>query len=464
MPNLLSTVGVIDMLNWKRFFSLAVSICLMLSCMPVPAYSVQDNWTYRQTGNTGAVITCTGGIDSAVVEAPALASAVVSGDTVTVTGTDGAVGVASVWVTSAGETRLFEVPLGYTTFAFEDNCLIVYPGTDTNYEITGVNADDEAFAVGDETYPLVTGADSRGNPVYYNTEDYSLYVSIAKKGGTYVFTGTGEDMAIAVKKEATKPATLLLCNLDLTSSFTAPITVKKNSSSTVTITALAGMESTLTDVEFNNADLYGDPTDDGGDGTNVEYAESAVIKGKDYANVTMNGNGTLNLNCATKNAVKIGEYGNLTLEDLTLNVTTARNGLSSDNTLTIHSGTYNITSAADGIRTDPDVVGADIGCAGNIIIEDGMFLITSGSDCIQAAQDLTVSGGVFYLKAGAGWDDTAFDKDTMSCKGLKASGNLDETDETAVATNMLTITGGCFNINSADDSIHSDCDITITGG
>ena len=448
----------------RKILAVLVAVCLLLTAAPVSVLAADGGWTYIQNGNTGAVIECGSQVTEANVDDEAIATAVVSGSTVTVTGVSGAVGIATVTITAGSETRQYEVPVGYTTFLFNGNTLTVYEGSDTKYEITGINAAEDEYEEGSTSYPLLTGTDDEGNSVYYNSDNYSLLVSITKKGGTYVFAGQGDDMAIAVKKEATAPATLLLCGLDLTSSFTAPITIKKNSTTTATITALAGHVNTLTDADFNNADYYGDPDDDGGDGTNVEYAESAVIKGKAYCDLTLNGTGTLNLVCNTKNAVKVGEYGDLTIEDLTLNVSSTRNGISSDNTMTIRSGDLNVVTAADGIRSDPDAVGADIGCTGNITIEGGNITIRAGSDGVQAAQDLYISGGVFDIQAGAGWNDAAFDKDTMSCKGLKASYNTDEEDDTSEATNTIAITGGTFYLNTADDAIHSDAYITITGG
>lgn len=123
----------------------------------------------------------------------------------------------------------------------------------------------------------------------------------------------------------------------------------------VTVNALEGFENTLSDSELNNADLYGD-TSDGGDGTNAAYAESAVIKGKASANITLTGKGVLNLNCAAKNAIKLGTSGVLTVESLTLNIVSANHGISCDNIININSGSINITASGDGIRTDPDAV------------------------------------------------------------------------------------------------------------
>ncbi|MGN1478127.1 MAG: carbohydrate-binding domain-containing protein, partial [Acutalibacteraceae bacterium] len=111
---------------------------------------------------------------------------------------------------------------------------------------------------------------------------------------------------------------------------------------------------------------------------------------------------------------------------------------------------------------------------GTITISGGTFNLTAGSDAIQAAQDVTITGGEFNIKTGSGYNDSSFDSDTMSCKGIKAScnadttttdsGTTDTTTDTSDATNTIEISGGTFTLNTADDAIHSDAYIVITGG
>lgn len=404
--------------------------------------SAESGYSYAVVGNTGAVITMDSAVTSAASSDTGVAAVSYDGKVVTVTGVSGAVGVATVTVKAGGATYAIDVPIGYTTFVFQGDSVRVYKGSG-GFDVTGVTASGTEYAV--------TGTENDdGSTSYSNTADYSVCVELKEAGGTYVFAGLSSDMAISVKKQATGPAVMLLAGLDLASSFTSPVTIKKKSTSTVTITALRGHTNTLTDAACNNAD----------DNADNELAESAVIKAKSNARLTLNGAGTLNVVCSTKNAVKVGAGGSLTVEELTLNVTSAKNGLSSDNLLTINSGTITVTAAADGIRTDPDE--GDTASTGDIVINGGAITIRAGSDGIQAVHDLTINGGAFDIRTLGGCGDKTFDADTMSGKGLKAS----TTDEYAVenATNTITITGGTFTLDCADDAIHSDGYIVITGG
>ncbi|MBE6687597.1 MAG: carbohydrate-binding domain-containing protein, partial [Ruminococcaceae bacterium] len=446
-----------------RILALLLTLCMLLSFVYIPSSADEAAAIVcRLTGNTGAKIYAPSGA-TATTESD-LVTLSQSGNIITVTAVEGAEGIAEVDVSYGGSVKSFEIPVGYTTFVFDGDKLTVIEGADTKYEIAGINAANEEYLEGDATYPLPVSYDSDGNAVYENTDAYSINVAIKKKGGNYVFYGQSDDMSICVKKEATAAAYLHLAGLDLTSSFTSPVTVKKNSTSQVFITALGGFYNTLSDSEFNNADIYGD-TADGGDGSNAEYAESSVIKGKDYANITINGEGTIDLNCATKNAIKVNDYGALTIEDVTLNVNSVKHGISSDNTLTVNSGNISVSAAEDGIRCDPDSVDSTLGLASVMTVNGGYISIKAGNDGMQSAQDIVITGGVFNITAGEGYNDPSFNKDTMSCKGIKTSYNGDDTTvDTATLTMHLNISGGIFILNTADDALHSDAYITITGG
>ena len=445
----------------KRMLSIVLSVLIIAGIIPqsilANAAETTPNYSYTLTGNKGAVISFSDiKVTSAVLDNNELAQVSFTDNAVTVTGKSL---VAGTVLLTVNESLDFEIPIGHTAFIMSENTVTVYKGNGANYEVYGQTASSA------DTQIIEPVQNDDGSCTYTGTNDYKLNVNITKAGGTYVFSGNGDDMSITVNKGLSAQADILLAGLTLSSSYTSPITVKKESTAAVNIKALQGTVNTLSDSEFNNADVYGD-TADGGDGTNAEYAESAVIKAKASSDLTLCGKGTLNINCAAKNAVKVGEYGTLTIRNITLNSVSAKNGISCDNIMNITSGNITVNAqGGDAVRSDPDAVNADEGCSAIINISGGTLNLTASSDAIQSAQNVEISGGMFNIQTGAGYNDKSFDKDTMSCKGIKASANTSDTDtDTSESTNTISITGGTFNMNTADDAVHSDGCVVIEGG
>jgi len=450
----------------RRMLGVFLSVLMIVGIIPqsiqANAAETTPNYSYSLTGNTGAVISFSDiKVTSAVIDNKELAQVTFTDSTVTVTGNNN---VAGTVLLTVNDTLDFEIPIGHTTFIMNDNTVTVYNGNGSNYEVYG------QISTSTDSQTVIPTKNDDGSYSYTNTNECKINVNITKAGGTYVFSGTGNDMSISVNKGLTAQTDILLAGLTLSSSYTSPVTIKKESTAPVNIKALQGTVNTLSDTEFNNADIYGD-TADGGDGTNSEYAESAVIKAKANSTLTLCGKGTLNLDCATKNAVKVGEYGTLTIRNITLNVESAKNGISCDNIMNINSGVITVnTNGGDAVRSDPDEVNADIGCSAIINIKGGTLNLTASSDVIQSAQNVEISGGTFNIQTGAGYNDKSFDKDTMSCKGIKASSNTSDTTDTdtvtdtSESTNTISITGGTFNLNCADDAVHSDGYVVIEGG
>lgn len=260
--------------------------------------------------------------------------------------------------------------------------------------------------------------------------------------GTYRITGSCSEGSVTVAK-GLSDVTLILDNLTLTSAKTAPIVVKNSSSVLIKTQGV----STLT----NNEDASTEAT-------NEDY-EGAAIKIKTGSSLTMFGDGTLKAVGNSKNGIKGAATSSLTFNGGTYIVTAANNGIAADGTVTINDGTFNVTSSNDAIKSEPDA--GDTDSAGKVEINGGTFTINAQGDGIQAAENLTITNGTFDIKTLDGYNSSSFNKNTMSCKGLKASGNNDNETE---PTNQLNISGGTFNLNTADDAVHSDGYATITGG
>lgn len=485
----------------KRILCVLAVLAMLMTVVPVFAFGAEAI-TLEKTpvGNTGAVITVSGG--SGTVTAASsdtnTATVSVSGTTVTVTGVSGAVGIVEVTVTRGGQSAFVEVPVGYTTFSFSGRSVTVYAGSCNKYEILGIEQASETEYNGSEgTGELSVTQDAEGNSVYTAASGYELSLNIKKAGGDFVVNGSSEYADIMVKKEATGDAYLYLDGLNIKSQFTAALTVKKNSTKIVYVTALAGSVNTFADSALNNADAYG-PTDEGGDGTNQYYAESAVIKGKTAANVVIGGTGVININAAAKNGVKVGADGILTVAGSVLNVAAPNSGLSCENELRITGGTVGITSTGDAIKAadDTDEIGRIVITGGavtvnsgdegilareNVSISGGTLSVTAAGDGVKAenggetsgdidisggnitlrttgdgisAFNVVISGGVFDIVCANGYTNTSYNGDnpnTPSAKCIKA-----EVDE--------TISGGTFTLSAPDDTLHSDGNLTVEGG
>ena len=271
-----------------------------------------------------------------------------------------------------------------------------------------------------------------------NADTYSIAsnVVILSSGTEYKLSGTCSECQIVVEKGITTSITLDSITID--NSKTGPFVIKK---SAVVNLVLSGT-STITDKE----------TDESSD----DY-EGAGIKFKSGSSLTISGSGTLNVNGNIKNGIKGGSTSALTINGGTLVINAVNNALAADGSVTINDGTITIkTTEGDGIKSDPDY--GDTDSAGTITINGGTFNINSYNDGLQAKNKLTINGGVFNIKTYKnGSSSSDFNKDDESAKGIKCSNN--ETSEIS-----LTITGGTFDLDTADDSIHSDGNVTITGG
>ena len=301
----------------------------------------------------------------------------------------------------------------------------------------------------------------------YTIDGTALTVTTA---GTYRIGGSCNDGTIIVSKGLSN-VTLILDNLTLASSATAPIVVKK--SATVNI-HLVGT-STLTDNE--------DPANETSTDTTVAEAfEGAAIKVKSGSSVTFCGDGNLNVVANAKNGIKGGATAELIFNQSgTINVSgnakyygattsgaAVNNGIGCDGSIVINQGTYVIKAANDGIKSAPDATDEtegtviDTESAGTVTINGGTFDLDVDGDGIQGDTALNINGGTFDICTWKGysvWNDTLANE--YSCKGLKASG--DRAEEAGIEP-ALNIAGGTFTLNTGDDAVHSDANVTVTGG
>lgn len=261
----------------------------------------------------------------------------------------------------------------------------------------------------------------------YEIEGTDVSITAA---GTYVFSGDCDDGSITVKKGVTG-VTLVLNGLTLTNADSAAITLNKTAEAA--LIAAAGSENTVADTAGAND-------------------ENAAVKVKSGASLSLSGTGTLTACGNAKNGIKGASDAVITVDELTLNIEAADDGLSCDDELTIKGGRVNITAGGDAVKASPDTDDAenpDTTSLGNVTVSGGTMTLTAANDGVQADGNLTVTGGTFDITANGG-HTTSLTDDSASCKGLKAG-------------MTLTVSGGTVNVDSADDALHAN-DVTVSGG
>lgn len=269
-------------------------------------------------------------------------------------------------------------------------------------------------------------------------ENYSIVSKVLTLSATNNYKITGECTECSII--ASVDMSITLSNINLINSNTGPFIISKSAK----VNLILEGESTIID----NEDITKE---------DEKGFEGAGIKFKASSTLTISGVGKLNIQGNAKNGIKGAKKSKLIINSGTLNISSKKNALACDNIITINDGTINIISESDGIKSEPD--SDDDDSKGNIIINGGNINIDSQSDAIQAAYKLEINGGVFNIKTYEGAYSKNFNKDEMSAKGLKCS-----TNEHPNATNEIIINGGEFHLNTSDDAVHSDYNITITKG
>lgn len=311
-----------------------------------------------------------------------------------------------------------------------------------------------------------------------------------KDEGTYILSGTLDNGMIIVNADKTDKTQLVLNNVSIHSETSAPVYILQ--ADKVFITIAEGSSNTLsnggtfTAIDDNNID--------------------AVIFSKE--DLTLNGAGTLTITSPAGHGIVSKD--SLKLTSGTYDISSASHALTGKDDVCIANANFTLTSGKDGIHAE----NTDDTALGLVYIQSGTFTITSEGDGISSASYMQIDDGNFNIISGGGsanaenktsdsWGnfmgggmggggrvpgsgknstmgnsagkasatgsagtdlngtatdtgtdnttDTDSDDDSTSIKAIKASGNL-------------TINGGTFTIDSADDSIHSNASITVHGG
>jgi len=321
------------------------------------------------------------------------------------------------------------------------------PSESASSESTG-SFTDQDFEVGYSDYVTVALQDGNSSADGDGVEIDGDTVTITEEG-TYLLTGSLSDGQILVDAGNSAEIQLVLDNVSVACSGSAAIYVKK--ADKVFLTMVEGSNNSLTSSgEFVQ-------TDD----NNVD----AAVFSK--ADLTMNGNGTLTVGCESGHGVVSKDT--LKISGGTYEITSASQGLSGKEGVEIADGVFVITSGKDGIHAEND----EDATLGSIYIEDGTFTITADGDGMDASGTLTILDGDFTITTGGGSANASTTNGQENAAWGQWGGNTtNASDSTETETSAkglkadvsILISGGTFTIDSSDDAVHTNGDLSIADG
>ena len=396
---------------------------------------------------------------------------------------------------------------------------VVSSETETNAEETSAQSEAGTFSSADMfTERDLAGTYEESGAVYVTLSDDGItgetdgvaingqMVTITAEG-TYIFSGTLSEGQIVVDADNAK-VQIVFDNVDITCASSAAVYVK--SAEKVFVTLAEGSQNTLrnTDeyvaIDDNNIDAVifskSDLTLNGTGSLTIVSAEGHGIVSKDDLKIT---GGTYDITAAGhalsgKDSVRIAdgtfiltaenaddeEKGYIYIADGDFTITSDGDGMDASNIVQIEDGTFDITAgggAANSLKThESDVPGGPGGgMPQNGERPDGESMPQMGekpdgenmtemgkrpdgttppekpsqTDQSDTADETAAPDNATDHQSSSAetTEDTTTDESGTSTKGIKAGGGM-------------YLNGGTYQIDSADDSIHSNANITIADG
>lgn len=282
--------------------------------------------------------------------------------------------------------------------------------------------------------------------------------------GTYVFTGTLSG-TVAVDADKQDKVQLVLDGVQITTENAAAIEIRQ--ADKVFVTLAAGSENSLTSNSFP-----------AGEDSNID----GVLFSK--ADLTLNGSGSLSVSSPAG-------HGIVSKDDLTVtggmySLTTAGHGMEGKDRVAIAGGSFTLACGKDGIHAENN----DDAALGYVYLKDGSFSLSAEGDGISAGAWMQIDGGSYTVVTGGGSENAQKQQSDnwgnmgggmgrpggmggMQRPGSRTADGMsfvttDTTDSTSIkgmkAGGELKITGGTFQLDCADDAVHSNGDLTLTGG
>ncbi|MBQ9083447.1 MAG: carbohydrate-binding domain-containing protein [Clostridia bacterium] len=283
------------------------------------------------------------------------------------------------------------------------------------------------------------------------------------KEGTYVLSGALDNGMIIVNTPKADKVQLVFNGVSIHSEADAPLYILQTDK--VFLTLAENTENTL-----SNGGSFTVRDDN-----NID----AVIFSKE--DLTINGSGKLTVQSPAGHGIVSKDE--LTITGGTLDIQSSGHGLTGKDGIGLDNTVLTVAAGKDGIHAEHD----EDTTKGYVYIKNGQYKITAEGDGISASAQLQIDDGTFDIITGGGSENG--DKQTSdnwggfpgggmgggmgggtrpNRPGGRAVTDTTTTDSTSIkglkATNGLTIGGGTFTLNCADDAVHGNSDVTVSGG
>ena len=310
-------------------------------------------------------------------------------------------------------------------------------------------------------------------PITLSDENGSVSITQA---GTYLLSGSLNDGQILIDAPEDAKVKLILNGVSVTRQGHAAI-YARSADKLILSTASGSVNLLASSGDFVQID-----------DKNVDAAIFACC------DLTLNGEGTLNLSCETGHGLVSKD--DLKLKEGTVNVAAAKKGLEGKDSLTVEGGTLSVEAGTKGLVSGKDeetgsilisggslsVLSQDdaIHCSGPVTVEGGTLLLSSGDDGIHADETLTVSGGSLSVsKSYEGLEARGIDIRggslyiLASDDGLNAAGGNDGSNGFGPfggdpfrgdSSASLTVSGGVLVVNAEGDGLDSNGLLSVSGG
>lgn len=263
--------------------------------------------------------------------------------------------------------------------------------------------------------------------------------------GTYVLSGTSENVQVVVKAGDQDKVQLVLKGVTMTGTDAALVV---ESADKTFVTLADGSKNTISDSANHK---------------NTDY--DAAIYSKD--DLTFNGSGSLTVEGNYGNAIESND--DLRITGGTYTIKGYKNGLAANDALNIKEASLDVTATYDAIHADND----EDTSLGNFYMQSGNLTVNAGDDGIHASNANLIDGGTIKVESST----EAMEGKTVTINGgdLSLTSTDDGINAADAASNQqapgqttagvsLTINGGNIVVDAQGDGLDSNGELTINGG